>query len=400
MVRHPDENHAAVYRWLLERNARMYGVAFAVDQLGDIYLVGRLPLHAVTPTEVDRLLGAVLEYADASFDTILELGLRVARSASEWDWRVARGESTRNLDAFQAPAGRSDPVGCAAMSHDVVHLILLRHGESEWNAKNLFTGWVDVDLTDKGEAEARSAAASCCATRGLLPDVVHTSVLRRAIRTANIALDVADRHWIPVRAVLAAERAALRRACRARTRSRPSRSSARSSSCSGAARTTSRRRRSTTTTSSAQAGDPRYAGLPPELPPATECLKDVVERMLPYWYDAIVPDLRAGKTVLVAAHGNSLRALVKHLDGISRRDHRRPEHPDRHPAATTARRGLAPDSRPAASTSTPPPPKKPSKPSRTRAADLFWRESPQVLELVPKLGMLRDRLRVLLQELE
>ncbi len=90
-----------------------------------------------------------------------------------------------------------------------------------------------------------------------------------------------------------------------------------------------------TTTSSRQVDDPRYAVLPPELLPRTECLKDVVERMLPYWYDAIVPDLRAGRTVLVAAHGNSLRALVKHLDGMSRRGHRRAQHPDRHPAAST-----------------------------------------------------------------
>jgi hypothetical protein len=100
VARQPDENHAAVYRWLLERNLKMYGVAFAVDHLGDIHLDGRVPLHAITPGEVDRLLGAVLEYADSSFNTILELGFATS-IRREYDWRVARGESTRNLDAFK-----------------------------------------------------------------------------------------------------------------------------------------------------------------------------------------------------------------------------------------------------------------------------------------------------------
>jgi hypothetical protein len=100
VVRAPDENHRAVYRWLLERNTRMYGVAFAVDHLGDIYLAGRLPLHAVTAAEVDRVLGAVLEYADAAFNTILELGFASA-IRKEWLWRRSRGESTRNLEAFR-----------------------------------------------------------------------------------------------------------------------------------------------------------------------------------------------------------------------------------------------------------------------------------------------------------
>jgi len=100
VARAPDENHEAVYRWLLERNTRMYAVAFAVDHLGDIYLAGRLPLHAVTGAEVDRVLGAVLQYADAAFNTILELGFASA-IRKEWAWRLRRGESTRNLDAFR-----------------------------------------------------------------------------------------------------------------------------------------------------------------------------------------------------------------------------------------------------------------------------------------------------------
>jgi hypothetical protein len=100
VARHPDENHAAVYRWLLERNLKMYGVAFAVDHMGDIHLDGHVPLHAITPTEVDRLLGAVLEYSDSSFNMILELGF-ASSIQREYDWRVSRGESTRNLDAFK-----------------------------------------------------------------------------------------------------------------------------------------------------------------------------------------------------------------------------------------------------------------------------------------------------------
>ncbi|MBA2532965.1 MAG: YbjN domain-containing protein [Nocardioidaceae bacterium] len=115
VARNPDENHRAVYRWLLERNLRMYAVAFAVDHSGDIYLDGRLPLHAVTTDEVDRLLGSVLSYADESFNTILELGF-ASSIRKEWDWRTARGESTRNLDAFRGwleretgPGGNGDP---------------------------------------------------------------------------------------------------------------------------------------------------------------------------------------------------------------------------------------------------------------------------------------------------
>jgi 2,3-bisphosphoglycerate-dependent phosphoglycerate mutase len=196
-------------------------------------------------------------------------------------------------------------------------LVLLRHGESEWNAKNLFTGWVDVPLSDKGVAEARRGG-ELLAAEGLLPDVVHTSVLRRAISTANISLDAADRHWIPVR-----------RDWRLNERHY------------GALQGKNKKqtleqfgeeqfmlwRRSYDTPPPpiaaddewSQHGDPRYADLG-EAMPSTECLKDVVQRMLPYWESAVVPDVRSGATVLLAAHGNSLRALVKHLDDISDED--------------------------------------------------------------------------------
>ena len=107
VARHPDENDAAVHRWLLERNARMYGVAFAIDRLGDIYLTGRLPLHAVTPDELDRILGSVLEYADGSFNAILERGF-ASSIRREYAWRVARGEPTYNLAAFKHITGEGD----------------------------------------------------------------------------------------------------------------------------------------------------------------------------------------------------------------------------------------------------------------------------------------------------
>ena len=108
VCRQPDENHVRVYRWLLERNLKMFGVSFAVDAVGDIYLDGRLPLAAVTPEEVDRLLGAVLTYADGSFNTILELGFS-SSIRKEWEWRKSRGESTRNLEAFRGWLERGDP---------------------------------------------------------------------------------------------------------------------------------------------------------------------------------------------------------------------------------------------------------------------------------------------------
>jgi 2,3-bisphosphoglycerate-dependent phosphoglycerate mutase len=194
-------------------------------------------------------------------------------------------------------------------------LVLLRHGESQWNAKNLFTGWVDVDLSAKGEAEA-AAGGRLLAEHGLAPDVVHTSVLRRAIRTANIALDAADLLWLPVQ-----------RSWRLNERhygALQGKDKKATLEAFGEEQFMLWRRsydvpppKIAADDEYSQTNDARYATLPPELRPTTECLKDVVHRMLPHWYDAIVPDLLVGKTVLVVAHGNSLRALVKHLDQIS-----------------------------------------------------------------------------------
>jgi 2,3-bisphosphoglycerate-dependent phosphoglycerate mutase len=193
-------------------------------------------------------------------------------------------------------------------------LVLLRHGESVWNAKNLFTGWVDVDLSDQGRSEAVRGGQLLVA-EGLLPDVVHTSLLRRAITTANLALDTADRHWIPVR-----------RSWRLNERhygDLQGKDKKQTMAQFGEEQFMLWRRSYETPpppisadNEFTQAGDPRYADLGPEMP-STECLKDVVARMIPYWEKDIRADLDQGHTVLVAAHGNSLRALVKHLDGIS-----------------------------------------------------------------------------------
>ncbi|WP_392468794.1 phosphoglyceromutase [Arsenicicoccus cauae] len=193
-------------------------------------------------------------------------------------------------------------------------LILLRHGESEWNAKNLFTGWVDVQLSDKGRAEA-AAGGRQLKDAGLLPEIVHTSLLRRAISTANAALDECDRHWIPVK-----------RSWRLNERhygDLQGKDKKQTKEQYGEEQFMLWRRSYGTPPPEiaddnefSQAGDPRYADLGDAMP-KTECLKDVVARMIPYWESDIVPDLKDGKTVLVAAHGNSLRALVKHLDGIS-----------------------------------------------------------------------------------
>ncbi|BAG20834.1 phosphoglyceromutase [Streptomyces griseus] len=197
-------------------------------------------------------------------------------------------------------------------------LILLRHGESEWNAKNLFTGWVDVNLTEKGEKEA-VRGGELLKDAGLLPDVLHTSLQRRAIRTAQLALESADRLWIPVR-----------RSWRLNERhygALQGKDKAQTLAEFGEEQFMLWRRSYDTPPPPlarddefSQFDDPRYATLPPEVRPDTECLKDVVVRMLPYWFDSIVPDLLTGRTVLVAAHGNSLRGLVKHLDGISDED--------------------------------------------------------------------------------
>ncbi len=194
-------------------------------------------------------------------------------------------------------------------------LLLLRHGESEWNSKNLFTGWVDVDLTPFGEEQARRAGRML-REAGLPPTVVHTSLLTRAARTANIVLDAVGRSWVPSRrhwrlnerhygALQGREKTAIVQEYGAEqvrlwgdtynTATPP-----------------------TPPTDEWQvANDPRYAGLPRDLMPRTESLADVIARLLPYWYDVIVPDLRAGRTVLVVAHSNSLRALVAHLDRLS-----------------------------------------------------------------------------------
>ena len=194
-------------------------------------------------------------------------------------------------------------------------LVLLRHGESEWNSKGLFTGWVDVGLAEKGRQEA-AAAGQLIVDAGLRPAVVHTSVLTRAISTANGALEAAGLGWLPVRRSWRLNErhyGALQGKDKAQTRAE----------FGDEQFMTWRRSYDVPPPPIAdddplsQSGDARYANLPPELLPRTECLRDVVWRLLPYWYDAIVPDLAADKTVLVVAHGNSLRALVKHLDGVS-----------------------------------------------------------------------------------
>ncbi|CDO09487.1 2,3-bisphosphoglycerate-independent phosphoglycerate mutase [Mycolicibacterium cosmeticum] len=192
-------------------------------------------------------------------------------------------------------------------------LILLRHGESQWNEKNLFTGWVDVDLTDKGRAEA-VRGGTLLREQGVLPDVLYTSLLRRAITTAHLALDAADRLWIPVhRDWRLNERhyGALQGLDKAETLAKY-----------GEEQFMAWRRSYDTPPPPIEKGsefsqdaDPRYADIGGG--PLTECLADVVARFVPYFEQAIVPDLKAGKTVLIAAHGNSLRALVKYLDGMS-----------------------------------------------------------------------------------
>ena len=193
-------------------------------------------------------------------------------------------------------------------------LILLRHGQSQWNASNQFTGWYDCDLTPKGEGEARSSGVAL-AEAGLLPDIVHTSVQTRAIRTAELALAEMGRPWVP-----------LKQNWRLNERHY--------GDLTGLDKSETRQRYGDEQLNAWRRGyrtppppiaddnpwnpnrDPRYAHLPPEEIPTSECLADVVERLLPYWHDAVIPDLRAGRVVLISAHGNSLRALTKHLDQI------------------------------------------------------------------------------------
>jgi 2,3-bisphosphoglycerate-dependent phosphoglycerate mutase len=195
-------------------------------------------------------------------------------------------------------------------------LILLRHGESVWNASNQFTGWVDVALTEKGRGEA-TRGGELLKEKGLLPDVVYTSLLRRAITTANLALDAADRHWIPVvRDWRLNERhyGKLQGLNKAEIKEQY-----------GDEQFMLWRRSYDTPPPAidvdneySQSADPRYANLPQV--PLTECLLDVVKRFVPYYQAVIEPQVAEGRTVLVAAHGNSLRALVKYLDGISDAD--------------------------------------------------------------------------------
>jgi 2,3-bisphosphoglycerate-dependent phosphoglycerate mutase len=202
----------------------------------------------------------------------------------------------------------------------VLDLVLIRHGQSTWNAENLFTGWVDVDLTPAGEEEARAGGELLAAVDDLDLLVVHTSVLTRAIRTADLALAAAGRSWLPVRRdwrlnerhygdLQGKNKAAIKQEF-------------------GAEKLQLWRRSYDTPPPPLSpdnpydvAGDPRYRDLDPADIPRTECLKDVVARTVPYWESAIVPDLRAaaarGGAVLVAAHGNSIRALRKHLQDIA-----------------------------------------------------------------------------------
>ena len=197
-------------------------------------------------------------------------------------------------------------------------LILLRHGQSTWNQENLFTGWYDADLSEQGRREA-VAAGEALRGAGVEPDVVHTSVQTRAIRTADLALDVLGRLWIPVR-----RHWRLNERHYGALQGKDKRQTADEF---GADQVKIWRRSYDVPPPPMDPDapdnprfDPRYAEMAPDAVPASECLKDVVERMLPYWYDAIVPDLAVGRCVLVAAHGNSLRALVKHLDDISDAD--------------------------------------------------------------------------------
>jgi 2,3-bisphosphoglycerate-dependent phosphoglycerate mutase len=199
---------------------------------------------------------------------------------------------------------------------DLSHiLLLLRHGESTWNLENLFTGWTDVGLTEKGIAEGHEAGR-LSREEGLVPDVLHTSVLSRAIETAELALGEMGLRYLPVkRSWRLNERhyGALQGLNKKETADKY-----------GAEQVLAWRRSYDVRPPALEPDDdrhprhdPRYRDLAPDLVPATECLEDVVWRMLPYWHDMIVPDLRAGRLPFVVAHGNSLRALVKHLDSLS-----------------------------------------------------------------------------------
>ena len=199
-------------------------------------------------------------------------------------------------------------------------LVLLRHGESAWNAEDLFAGWTDVGLSERGRQQARRAGA-LLAARGLLPDVVHTSVQGRAIVTADLALAACGRPWVPVRRswrLNSNHYGALQGRGKAEVRAEA-----------GEEQFMAWRRGFRVRPPLGEPDDdPRYAALPPEARPRGESLHDVTERLLPYWYDAIIPDLDRYGCVLVASHGNTLRALVKHLEGVERRRFRRLEVPN------------------------------------------------------------------------
>jgi 2,3-bisphosphoglycerate-dependent phosphoglycerate mutase len=196
--------------------------------------------------------------------------------------------------------------------------VLVRHGQSQWNLENRFTGWWDVDLSSLGEKEARSAGGLLF-DASIEVDVAFTSVLTRAVRTLDLALEEMGRLWVPVhRHWRLNERhyGALTGLDKAETKARY-----------GEAQFMAWRRSYDTPPPPMPVGhefdvrgDPRYAWLAPDVVPATECLADVVVRLLPYWHDALAPELIAGRTILVSAHGNSMRALIKHLEGISDAD--------------------------------------------------------------------------------
>ena len=215
------------------------------------------------------------------------------------------------MAAWMTPLGS----GMARPTGGSYRLVMLRHGQSEWNAQDLFTGWVNAPLTEAGEREA-ALAGQLLAAHGLLPGFVHTSVQRRAIRTADLALAECDRDWIPVRRswrLNSNHYGALQGRNKAEVRAEV-----------GERQYMAWRRSYDTApppiadgSRYSQFADARYAVIPPEARPRGESLTDVTARLLPYWYDAIVPDLRTGACVLVVSHGNTLRALVKHLDGLS-----------------------------------------------------------------------------------
>jgi 2,3-bisphosphoglycerate-dependent phosphoglycerate mutase len=194
-------------------------------------------------------------------------------------------------------------------------IVLLRHGESIWNKENLFTGWYDVDLSEQGRVEAKKAGEVLKA-EGFAFDVAFTSVLKRAIRTLWMALDELDQMWIPVvKSWKLNERhyGALQGLNKAQTAAKY-----------GDEQVLVWRRSYDTPPPALEESDPRYPGADPRYKgltrddlPTTECLKDTVERVIPYWNEEIAPAIKAGKNVIIAAHGNSLRALVKYLDGLS-----------------------------------------------------------------------------------